>query len=388
MSAPRAPGPAALALARAAPSVIDPVHEPPVHECAVHGSCGGCPLLGASEAARAEWQRARVEGLARERGLALPPIAWHAAPSAIGYRRRLRLAVGARGQPEFFNREKAVDCAVLAPGVREALAALRARAREAPALLAGFVHLELRDRDQLGRFGLRCTSRPGAPGVPPPRLGAGWLTGVSGGDPREMPCQRWEVAAGVSIDVPLDAFVQINAAVNRQLVAHVVDGLVARGARDFADLFMGAGNFALPLLDRGLEGRGVERHAGAVAAARRVALERSLGAAGLECADARDVAARWALAGEGFDAVVCDPPRAGLGATAGAVGQLARRWLVLCSCHPEALCADLARLTRDGFLVEALSLFDMFPQTRHVEAVAWLERRPSRAGRPSRADPA
>jgi tRNA/tmRNA/rRNA uracil-C5-methylase (TrmA/RlmC/RlmD family) len=39
------------------------------------------------------------------------------------------------------------------------------------------------------------------------------------------------------------------------------------------------------------------------------------------------------------------------------------------------LCVDLRRLAGEGFAIEAVSLFDMFPQTRHVEAVAWLERR-------------
>jgi 23S rRNA (uracil1939-C5)-methyltransferase len=349
--------------------------------CPVQAACGGCPLLGQSEEGRAQWQLARFERLAREAGLELPPLRWHAAPAPFGYRNRLRLRVDERAQPAFFNREKASDCAVVAPGVLAALAELRAAAQADPALLAGFSHLELRDRDALGRFGLRCALRPEAAGrelarpVRAPFLGAHWLSAVTPCSPSALPCQRWQVAEGLCIEVPLDAFVQINGPVNQLLVAHVAEGLAQRGARDFADLFMGAGNFALPLLAAGLTGSGVERHAGAVMAARRVALERGFGAEGFVCDDARVAATRWALAGVRVDAVVCDPPRAGLGASSEGMARLAKRWLVLCSCRPETLCADLRRLVGEGFAIEAVSLFDMFPQTRHVEAVAWLERR-------------
>lgn len=347
--------------------------------CPVQVACGGCPLFGYSDAARAEWHLSRFERLAREAGLELPGLAWHAAPAPSGYRNRLRLRVDERGEPAFFNRHKASDCAVVAPGVLAAMAELRAAAQSDRSLLAGFSHLELRDRDVLGRFGssFALGVARGASPVRPraPALGAHWLSGVTPGSPSEMPCQRWQVVGGVCIEVPLDAFVQINGPVNRLLVAHVAQGLTRRGARDFADLFMGAGNFALPLLAAGLDGRGVERHAGAVTAARRVARELGVDAQGLTCDDAHAAVARWAQAGARFDAVVCDPPRAGLGASVEAAARLARRWLVLCSCDPEASCTDLRRLVGEGFAIEAVSLFDMFPQTRHVEVVAWLERR-------------
>jgi tRNA/tmRNA/rRNA uracil-C5-methylase (TrmA/RlmC/RlmD family) len=202
--------------------------------CPVQAACGGCPLFGESDAARAAGQLARFEQLGREAGLDLPPPRWFAAPAPFGYRNRLRLRVDERGEPAFFNREKASDCAVVAPGVLAAMAELRAAARADPTLLADFSHLELRDRDALGRFGLRCALRPDAGSSvrrAPPRvgaLGAHWLTGQTPSSPGAMPCQRWQVAEGVSIEVPLDAFVQINGPVNRLLVAHVVEGLALR----------------------------------------------------------------------------------------------------------------------------------------------------------------
>lgn len=82
-----------------------------------------------------------------------------------------------------------------------------------------------------------------------------------------------------------------------------------------------------------------------------------------------------AAAGD-LDAVVVDPPRAGLGAEV-------REWLtgnaphrlVYVSCNPVTLARDLRTLTETGaFILEDLRLFDFYPQTSHIEAVAKLRR--------------
>ncbi len=75
------------------------------------------------------------------------------------------------------------------------------------------------------------------------------------------------------------------------------------------------------------------------------------------------------------DAVVVDPPRAGL--TRDAIGHLnttrARR-MVYVSCNPETLARDLKILTQNGWSLLSVDPFDMFPQTHHVENVALLTR--------------
>jgi 23S rRNA (uracil1939-C5)-methyltransferase len=344
--------------------------------CPVYERCGGCPLLGLPAEARGALACAEVERLSSASGLDLPGQArpsFYPAPDPLGYRNRVRLAIGPGAVPRFFNPEKVPGCAVLSPSVIEGIGVLTERARAEPALLAAFVHLELRARDELGRFGLRCTPAAGAAPPPAPALGAEWLTGVSGQAEPAMPRQRWRVSDECCIDVPLDAFLQVNLAVNRALVGWVVTRCQASGASTFADLFMGAGNFTLPLLACGLSGAGVERHAGAVAAARDVASERGL-CADLVAGDALAIAERWSDAGRHFDVVVCDPPRAGLGARAPSVARLAKRSIALVSCRLDSACADAVRLVAEGIRVESVALFDMFPQTRHVEAVIWLER--------------
>ena len=77
------------------------------------------------------------------------------------------------------------------------------------------------------------------------------------------------------------------------------------------------------------------------------------------------------------DAVVVDPPRAGLHPAALASLLAARpRRIAYVSCNVQSLARDLQQLT-SGFpryRLAAARAFDMFPQTNHVETVAWLER--------------
>ena len=75
------------------------------------------------------------------------------------------------------------------------------------------------------------------------------------------------------------------------------------------------------------------------------------------------------------DLVVLDPPRTGAGReVCELLGRVAAPTLVYVSCSPETLPADLATLTAAGYTIDALHLFDLFPQTTHIETVAVLTR--------------
>ena len=90
----------------------------------------------------------------------------------------------------------------------------------------------------------------------------------------------------------------------------------------------------------------------------------------LERALERDALARLAP-----EALVLDPPRAGL--PEGAVEALARlapARVVYLSCDPATLARDLALWDARGWALRSLDGFDLFPQTPHVEALALLER--------------
>ena len=80
------------------------------------------------------------------------------------------------------------------------------------------------------------------------------------------------------------------------------------------------------------------------------------------------------------DLVVVDPPRAGVGADALAhLKKLAPARLHYLSCDPATLSRDLAQLvgTNDAgpYEIESINLFDIFPQTYHMEVLVRLRRR-------------
>jgi 23S rRNA (uracil1939-C5)-methyltransferase len=73
--------------------------------------------------------------------------------------------------------------------------------------------------------------------------------------------------------------------------------------------------------------------------------------------------------------VVLDPPRSGAGPEVCALlARVAVPNLVYISCSPEALPRDLATLAASGYAISELHLFDLFPQTTHIETVAVLTR--------------
>jgi hypothetical protein len=74
--------------------------------------------------------------------------------------------------------------------------------------------------------------------------------------------------------------------------------------------------------------------------------------------------------------VIVDPPRTGLSKEVlGALVHAAPPRLVYVSCDPATLARDCRGLSDNGYELAAMTLFDMFPNTAHVEAVAILRRR-------------
>jgi 23S rRNA (uracil1939-C5)-methyltransferase len=93
---------------------------------------------------------------------------------------------------------------------------------------------------------------------------------------------------------------------------------------------------------------------------------------------AQDVARYLTGCKETPDLVVLDPPRAGIGAPVAAqLLRLRPRQIIYVSCDPATLARDLAALTGTEqtpgpYALRHLQLFDMFPQTFHIEAVVHL----------------
>ena len=171
-------------------------------------------------------------------------------------------------------------------------------------------------------------------------------------------------------------FVQVNAAINRQLVERACE-LLDIGPRDrVLDLFCGLGNFTLALARRAREVVGVEGDASLVDWARCNASRNGITSAAFHVADlAADPAIEPWLEG-GYDKVLLDPPRSGALEMIPRIAALGARRVAYVSCHPATLARDVGELVhRFGYRLESVGVLDMFPHTAHVESIAVLVRR-------------
>lgn len=168
-------------------------------------------------------------------------------------------------------------------------------------------------------------------------------------------------------------FVQVNDAVNRQMVRQALDWLGVRPGQRVLELFCGLGNFSLPLARAGAQLTAVEGERGLVERARANAkanrLDIRFEQADLFVPDAR---ADWLAAR--YDAVLIDPPRAGAREVLPFVADGKPDRIAYVSCHPGTLARDAAFLVERGYRLARAGILDMFPHTNHVESMALFQR--------------
>jgi 23S rRNA (uracil1939-C5)-methyltransferase len=192
---------------------------------------------------------------------------------------------------------------------------------------------------------------------------------TEGGSRRTL---RFFVHSETWVRVPIGGFMQVNHAVNRASVAHVIDHTIASESASALDLDCGAGNYSLSRVAMRLNWYGVEIDPAAISVDRGAAAAKGLEGLEVSVGDAASAAKRLLDEERSFDVVVANPPRAGLRASAACVARLADWAIVLCSCDTKAFARDLAVLTRDAWTVQSVTVFDILPHTRHVEWRAWL----------------
>ena len=316
--------------------------------CPHFGDCGGCHYQHLSyEAQLAAKQRILTEQLSRLAGLTDlplgPPVP---SPNPWCYRNHVQFHRAADGRPGFraFRSSRVVpitECHLPEPELNE----LWPRLPRAP---GG------------GRFSLRRgTGGPPASGEDPP----------PGGPPPApvefaLPFGSFRVSPG--------SFFQVNTPMAAALageVVHTMTGGLPDGGRnaEVLDLYCGVGLFSLALAPQAGGVVGVERSASActdfrgnLRGCRNVRLiegevERVLAAGGLHS-----------------QAAVADPPRAGLGrrVAQALTAMPGLELLVYVSCDPATLARDAAELARGGLRLRWLRLFDLFPQTYHIETLS------------------
>jgi 23S rRNA (uracil1939-C5)-methyltransferase len=165
---------------------------------------------------------------------------------------------------------------------------------------------------------------------------------------------------------PAGGFLQATAAGEETLARLAAEAL--KGAGRVADLFCGAGAFALRLAPSHSV-FAADSDASAIAALRRAAT------GGVE-ATRRDLFHQPLSAAElaGFDAVVFDPPRAGAERQAREIAASGIARVVAVSCNAETFARDARVLADGGFVCEGVTPIDQFRYSAHVEILAAFRR--------------
>ncbi len=338
------------------------------------GRCGGCQwqhvAAGAQLAAKHELARS---GLRRaiDAGLELRPAVAAAPP--WGWRRRVRLHAGrADGEraarlgfyaPHSHTVVDVLDgggCAQLEPGLAAALAAMHPVLRdvlddgdEVHAVIghAGAVHVVI---------GGRC------PRAAAERLIAAGAAGVVVRQGERLVGHLGAAAIELEpgLAIAADEFAQASAAGNRALIAAVVAAVAPAPGVRVLELFAGAGNFTRHLVAAGA----------AVVANDVVAPPVVVPGARFVAGTAEAALERVAAEGAAFDVALLDPPRTGARAAVARLGAVAPRRVVYVACDVATLARDVEALAAAGWAPRHATVFDVMPQTAHVEVVVVAER--------------
>ena len=185
-----------------------------------------------------------------------------------------------------------------------------------------------------------------------------------------------DTLCGVPVRLGPLSFYQVNT-----LAAERLYGVAAQYAQltpddALLDLYCGMGTIGLSMADQCQGLIGVEIVPEAIESAKANAArmgEAVTAKSRFFCADAGQAATQLAAEGLHPDIVMLDPPRKGCDeATLSAVVRMAPRRVVYVSCNPATAARDAAWLEQNGYHAEKVQPVDLFPRTKHCEAVLLL----------------
>jgi 23S rRNA (uracil1939-C5)-methyltransferase len=366
--------------------------------CEAFMRCGGCSMQHLTIAAqldlKQQWLIDQLDAAAVVAGCVLPPVR---GPQYY-YRRRARLAVrSVRDTGEllvgfresFGNRvARLKSCCVLTPPFSNELPALAdliagldaretipqievAAGDDAAALIIRHVEpFSAADRSAIETYqratNIRVLCQP---------EGYDSIVDLAGA-PAALLSYRLD-GFGVSLQFHAADFIQVNAAVNADLVSTAIGWLDVRAGDRVVDLFCGIGNFTLPLARRGATVLGLEGADELVQRGRDNAQRNGVSQrVRFETADlyAQPLDGSVVSALDGVAKVLLDPPRTGAGAVLSAIAASKVERIAYVSCHPVSFARDAAQLRKAGFALAKVRVFDMFPHTTHVETLGVFER--------------
>jgi 23S rRNA (uracil1939-C5)-methyltransferase len=164
-------------------------------------------------------------------------------------------------------------------------------------------------------------------------------------------------------------FFQSHWRLNQQVVGFIKNEIRSLKGKRVLDMYAGAGNFSMPLaLDN--EVTAIEENPFAVEDGRRNLETNKIKNCRFIRSSAEDLHAEGA-----FDVVILDPPRGGLtNRVMAKMLSMTPEKIIYISCNPSTFARDLKKLLAK-YDIESVRMIDFFPQTFHIESLAFLRLR-------------
>jgi len=355
--------------------VLEPRTDRQDPPCAIAHRCGGCPWMALEPSGQRALQQERGRALAARVAFEgeVPVIS----AQSLGYRRRARLAWKgpAMGYRAAGSRQvvDAPECLVLQPALARGWTAARAAFE---GVLEGSGEIRAYRNGDAAVLRLQ-TSDPQPPAVyeacrtlARSETLAGVALKVGEADPAVFGevHERYEGPDGEPLEGPPGGFSQAHDPLSLTLARDVAEFASAGLDRpSMLELHAGHGSFTVLLAASARELRAVE-----VSEAACESLRANLAARGLKArVVAADVADQPRSFSPELDVLVLDPPRTGAREPLERLlVSKARPRIVYVSCDLATLERDLGLLQAGGYGVDHLRLYELFPQTARVEALA------------------
>ena len=361
--------------------------------CDYSDSCGGCQWLGVDYSQQTLWKKSFLESSLSRIGKLqeLPEMEVMASPQPTGYRNRIRLRArsGANGRVAigYFSRGSnqliAIKrCQIASPLINAFVSRLNEQPLQSKAGIAFQLELrEVLDDDGTPKLAAVVFQEKKTPGSVLDdicaQLGARPELKVA---VRRLHCKgaqfnHSENHLGVDFYTKPSGFQQVHTLGNRRLREAIKAFCDQHNPERVLDLFCGNGNLSLGLHRDGRYILGVEANPMSVSAAQHATQVNDLqGEVRYLKGDACRMTTELVAAGEKYDFVIVDPPREGMGKMVNQLVHFEAEAAVLVSCEPNHFARDLRQMCDVGYRVERLMMFDFFPNTYHLESVAFLRK--------------
>ena len=170
------------------------------------------------------------------------------------------------------------------------------------------------------------------------------------------------------------SFMQANWAVYSLIFQTLADWMNVRDRQArVLELYAGVGCVGLGLARNGALVTEVEENPYAVADAKQSASQNHIGRYRIRAAKVEDFLET--VAADEYDVIVMDPPRTGLSRRCvESLERIRPPHMFYLSCDASSLARDLNRLCTTRYHVRRVQVFDMFPQTAHIETLVELVR--------------